>query len=147
MQFEKDELGNYIGYHWEGGETFEFAGAVNLSMDTLNNDRALFISNTPGAGWGDAHSRLLKVVFSVNKPYPTFTYLRDKSVNAYHILLGFKDGDGKTTLTRHYIREGSHLAGLVRQGFNLFMLDDPKEDLPEAFITEPKKWVIAIEEM
>lgn len=147
MQFEKDDQGNYIGYHWEGGETFEIAGSVNLTLDTLSNDRALFVSNTPGAGWGDVQSRLLKVVFRVNKPYPVFTDFRDESPTAYPNLLMFEDGDGVNTLARHYIQEGSHLAGLVEQGFNLYMLDDPKEDLPEAFITEPKRWVISIEEI
>lgn len=147
MQFEKDDQGNYIGYHWEGGETFEIAGGVNLTLDTLSNERALFVSNTPGAGWGDVQSRLLKVVFRVNKPHPLFTDFRDESPTAYTSLLAFEDGDGKTTFARHYVKEGSHLSGLTEQGFNLFMLDDPKEDLPEAFITEPKRWVISIEEV
>lgn len=146
MQFERDDQGNYIGYHWEGGETFELAGANKLSLENLDNDRLLFVANTTDSDWGDKHSRLLKVVFQA-KPYPLFTDFRDNSPNSFNGLTTFNDGDGVTTFARHRVRTDGSLPDLIQDGYNLFMLDDPKEELPEAFITEPKRWVISIEEV
>jgi len=142
LPFEKDSNGNYIGYHCEGGETFELSGGVKLTLDTLEDDRLLFISNTPNAGWQHDDARILKVVFKVNKEYPTDTDFRSKSDCSYTNLSAFTEGDK----TRHFVMEDSILDSLTKQGYNLFTLDDPTEQLPEGFITNPKQHVISIEE-
>lgn len=36
-----------VSYHVEGGETFELAGSVSLSMQTLTSERPLFLCNNP----------------------------------------------------------------------------------------------------
>lgn len=142
LPFEKDEVGNYIGYHCEGGETFELSGGINLTLDTLDDNRILFISNTPYAGWQHDGARILKVVFKVNKEYPTDIDFRNKSDWGYTNLSSFTENDK----TRHFVMEGSILEDLTKQGYNLFTLDDPIEQLPEGFITNPKQHVVSINE-
>lgn len=142
LPFEKDKDGNYIGYHCEGGETFELAGGTRLTLNTLDNDRILFISNTPEAGWQHEDARVLKIVFKVNKEYPTDKNFRSKSDYGYINLAAFTEN----TKTRFFIMENSILDNLTKQGYNLFTLDDPIEQLPEGFITHPKQHVISIEE-
>lgn len=146
MIFEKDASGNYIGYHWEGGETFEISGQIPLTIDTLDSSRVLFIAPTPDVGWGDGTDRLLKVVFKVSKEWEVCTDFRSTAPTSYTRMLAFQEHTSDSP-SKHYVEPGSYLAGLVNDGYNLFMLDDPAEDLPEAFITEPKKWVISIEEV
>lgn len=147
MRFEKDETGNYIGYHVEGCETFIGAGAVPLTMDTLDDNRLLFVSNNPNS-WVSKSERVIKITFKVNKEYPLFTNFRDQSPDSYINLHEFSDQDlEKGILSRHYVGKDSTLEKLVGEGYNLFMLDDPKEDLPEAYITNPKRWVVSMEDL
>ena len=51
--FKQLENGLYVGYHAEGSETFELAGSVKLSMETLHDDRPLFLCHDRNIWSGD----------------------------------------------------------------------------------------------
>lgn len=46
-KYFKQEGELFVGYHVEGGETFELSGSVPLNINTPRDDFPLFIANNP----------------------------------------------------------------------------------------------------
>lgn len=131
MHFKQTDQGHLVGYHWEGCETFQLAGAVRLSMESLDNARPLFVAHVPDGGWESG--RLYEITF---KPLKKF---EAADAAEFDQLLHHSDRGGWAA--------SPLLIDLAAQGHRLFCLNDaPKWDA-EAFIWQPKEAVISIRDI
>lgn len=75
--------GLFVGYHWEGGETFEETGNQKLTLESVKGTPALFLCHDP-LTWAPTHLdiadyRLYRIVFEMPELEAVFS-----SINAYH---------------------------------------------------------------
>ena len=138
--FQRDGEGNYIAYHWEGGETYEIAGKVPLTLETLNNDRPLFLCPNKDE-WDPKHieDRDSYSLYEIKiKPIDLVHY---KVFDAYHSLLKF---DSELS----QFKETNYLKELKSASFRLFVLgENDKDELKEAFLVTPLKYVLSINKL
>lgn len=138
--FDFDNTGKLLGYHCEGGETFEYGGSVPLTMETLDDGRLLFMGNNVDE-WVPHHLnlgdyKLYKITF--DKPPKTKVF---RDFNEYHELFSWND---KTN--RYDIQP--KLQALIDTGYRLFVLDrNTQDELTESFLINPKQYVRSIEEI
>lgn len=131
MHFKQTEQGYWIGYHWEGCETFQLAGAIRLSMESLDNARPLFIMHLPDSGW--VSGRLYEITFRPLKKYQAMD--REE----FDCLLDYSDAEGWSPTDTLLELEG--------KGHRLmWMATDDRRDT-EAFIWQPKDAVVAIRDI
>lgn len=120
-----------LGYHVEGGETFENGGSTHLSLATLHDARPLFICADKSRWWSDhlpeAHLRLYEIEFEK----PTQKVFTDET--EYDLLLQWNEEK------KVYVYS-SKLLRLVSEGYSLFTLKTNTE-LPESFLINPTKYV------
>lgn len=124
-----------IGYHVEGGETFDIAGGQELSMKTLSDQRPLFVCGDK-TQWYPTH--LPEAGFRTYEvKYETPKEISYNSYDKYHDLFGF-DGKG-------YVIKPS-LQKLIDEGYHMFTLlpQNDRKELPESFIIQPTKYVKSI---
>lgn len=127
--------GCYVGYHWEGGENFEEAGGVRLSMDSLDNNRPLFLSNSHMSDWDpgiyEPDALLYQIVFKIPPTHPMFT-----DIDEYMDLTCVKAGFHVVT------KKQKRLAG---EGYRFFIVGgNPKCHSEEAMLIRPRDWVVSI---
>lgn len=141
MYFKQDSNGLFVGYHFEGGENYEEAGSVRLSLETLDNNRVLFMGDSPEGGWRDTEftpdGRLYEIHFKQVKIHPPF-----KSFDEY---INLTDLSMKYGSAGHRIRKGSKLDKLVKEGYRVFcMMDNDRDETHEGFLALPKESVVSI---
>lgn len=135
--FEQTPDGKLVGYHCEGGETFENGGSVALTMKTLDNNRPLFLGRNTDE-WVPKHLnlkkfRLYKIIFEQPSKVMTF-----KSFEEYQSLLEWNPRDKRYMWSEE-------LEKLFDQGYRLFVLDkNDADELTEAFLVCPKDYVKSI---
>lgn len=138
--FDKTPEGLVVGFHCEGGETFEYSGTGKLTLDTLDNNRPLFLSHDQHQ-WVPYHLdlkdyRQYKIIFE--QPAKVMTY---SSFNEYQNLYGWNSKDNRYVWSEE-------LEKLFDQGYRLFVLGkNDKDELTEAFLICPKEYVKSIEEV
>lgn len=138
--FEKNEDGLLIGYHCEGGETFEETGSKPLSMLSLDNSRFLFIGKNQHE-WTPFHLdlseyRLYQVVFKYTSKIAVFDVFSE-----YQKLFQYSSD-------KKEYRRSKELQKLIDAGVYLFILDkNDQDELTEAFIVNPKDHVTFIKEI
>lgn len=143
INFEKNEDGNYIGYHIECISDCKENATSQLMVETLNNDKPLFLSNNP-RHWYPFHLnqpdnyRVLKVVF---KPCMAKSFDKEKSYARLFHMIAYKDNPN---LYKFKMKNAGKK--LLEQGYQLFILD-PKDELHEAFLCNPVDHVVSIEEI
>ncbi len=142
--FEELADGTLVGYHIEGGETLDGSGLPPLSMETLTDSRTLYMCNNPIEWFADhllgkINQRVLKVTFrkvtSQEYPWEHYMSMRPRTANLL-------DGEEATSFDpcgcETYIRTGIYLH---------YTLGEPKGELTEGFLIQPKQHVISIEEI
>lgn len=126
-----------IAYHCEGGETFYRGNGVPLSLDTLDNNRFLFIS--PNASeWYPCHLD--------SKDYTLYeiTYESSSNVKVYDSFSDYHSLFGYDELLDRYIAN-DNLLSLIKEGYSIFILGkNDKDELQEGFIIRPKDCVKSI---
>lgn len=146
LYFEKTQEGFAIGYHVEGGETFNEAGVGEaLSLDSLTDQKLLYLCANPHE-WFPYHLkvpyhlkeqeneyRVYKVVF---KP-PTSLIVSEWQTYF----------DLKPDLISNRIKDKDRATQLSDLGVNLVIYpgQDDKKELSEAFLMYPRRWVVSIE--
>lgn len=139
--FNIDKNNNLIGYHCEGGETFEDVNNIPLSMDTLNNDRILFLCNNT-TEWYPNHLnnldnfKMYSIIFKQPLKYKTYN-----SLKKYLDLFDYNDE------LKNYFPT-NETQKLINKGCHLFILGKNIEnELTEAFLVYPKNYVLSIMEI
>lgn len=128
---------NFVAYHWEGCETFELGGATPLSMESLDNNRFLFLTNNPN-NWKS--ERLYEVQLRKVKTYVA------PSQEAYN-LFGVSESklfgvsESKYATEYHWT---PRLCMLVENGFRFFVYEPTNGEMPEGFLVYPKESVVSI---
>lgn len=124
-----------IGYHIEGGETFENVDCIPLSMETISNNRPLFICKDPfqwNCDYLNTPLRILEIGF-----LPHIKEFNTHLNEVYHSLFKWRE------MTKDYI-----YGDLVRNNsyINLFTLNEINDcnELQESFIVNPADWVKSI---
>jgi hypothetical protein len=129
-----------VGYHVEGGETFELSKTGELSMGTLDNARPLYMCDNP-VEWYPAHLKYHRDyrVYAISYNVPTLS-LNFKNWEEYNSLV---EWDGKK-----YIRS-KDLKKYISAGYHLFTLDkdNDKGELTEFILINPKEYVVSIKPM
>lgn len=139
-KFEQDEQGLHIAYHAEGGDTFELAGSIPLSVETLDDNRPLFVSNN-NEDWISSHLpegtiRLYKIRFTLPKQKIFKTYREYQEVNP-----GWNEED------RVYVYS-KKLEKLLKEGYRMFSVgENERYEIPESFIINPTQYVKSIEKV
>lgn len=123
-------------FHVEGGETFELAGSVPLSLATLDDCRPLFLCEDKSwlRSWPEGQPYRLLVV-SVK---PGFKVWKTDDLREYWKLCQWSEERGweyRPALRR-----------LLKEGFDCFSFKGKNEagDPPEMFFINPTAWVTAI---
>lgn len=141
--FERTIDGLYFGYHCEGGETFDLAGNIPLSVETLDNDRILFLANHY-MDWYPFYLsmdkreryRVLRCYFKM--PEKTLTF---NKYDEYHELFRY------VTKTDRLVRT-EKLNKYIEEGYHLFILgENDQKEITEAMLIYPKNYVTIIEEI
>lgn len=134
LEFQQLPSGLYVGYHVEGGETFELAGSIPLSMETLHNGRPLYLSNSK-EHWFSTHLkaedfRVYEIHFEM-PPHKTYdTYAEYQKVNPMW------------DETNRCYRYSAELEHLIDQGYHMFSVGkNEKGEIPESFIINPTHYV------
>lgn len=140
LYFEKTQEGFAIGYHVEGGETFNEAGVgETLSLGSLTDQKLLYLCANPHE-WFPYHLkeqeneyRVYKVVF---KP-PTSLIVSEWQTYF----------DLNPDLISNRIKDKDRATQLSDLGVNLVIYpgQDDKKELSEAFLMYPRRWVVSIE--
>ena len=139
-KFEVDEKGLSIGYHYEGCETFELAGSIPLSMETLHDRRPLFLGNNV-EDWSSDYLkntpiRLYKINFVLPKQKVFETYKEYQEVNPMW-----------DETNRMYVYS-KKLKKLLDEGYSMFSVgENERYELPESFIINPTQYVKSIEKI
>ena len=128
-----------IAYHIEGGETFELANNIPLSMKTLHDNRPLFLCSNPKE-WFPYHLkdksgyRVLEVTFIMPEHGLSF-----KHYDKYHELFWYSSENNE------YIYS-SVLEEHISNGFHIFVLDEDNDqkELSEIMLINPSKYVTSI---
>lgn len=137
--FKRDGEGNYIAYHWEGGESYDEAGRFPLSMETLN-ERPLFIGPSPDE-WDPKHLPDRKNYTLYQIKIKPMDLVRFTEFDTYHSLL-------TTNKESSYLSESEYLERLKSFSFRLFVLgENDQNELKEAFLLNPRKYIISIEKI
>lgn len=139
-EFQQLPNGLYVGYHVEGCETFELAGSVPLSMETLRDDRPLFLSHSDDFWFPnhlpEADFKLYEIQFSLPKEKTYNSYKEYQKVNPW-----FHE-ESKT-----YIYSKA-LEKLIDEGYHMFSVgENEKKELPESFIINPTQYVKSIKKI
>ena len=134
-KYFKQEGELFVGYHVEGGETFELAGSIPLSTDTLRDDFPLFIANNPSE-WFPHHLenkdeyRVYKILF---ERIPFFVF-NEQSLYMKNTPRHLRDRDGRLCADT-----------MIQNGVRLFILDEnDANDLTESCLIYPSKHVRSI---
>lgn len=140
LYFEKTQEGFAIGYHVEGGDTFNEAGVgETLSLGSLTDQKLLYLCANPHE-WFPYHLkeqeneyRVYKVVF---KP-PTSLIVSEWQTYF----------DLNPDLISNRIKDKDRATQLSDLGVNLVIYpgQDDKKELSEAFLMYPRRWVVSIE--
>lgn len=148
--FKENKNGDLIGYHVEGGETFELSMFPPLSLKTLVDDRPLFLGYD-SQSWFPMHLnvenyKVLEITFSKPK------CLMIDNIEEYSDLIivrGFEppEHNGEITVTT-LSDKGKKL---YKEGYRLFCLTNHvtstgQADLLEAFLMDSSKYVKSIKE-
>lgn len=135
--FQQLPNGQYVGYHVEGCETFELAGCIPLSMQTLHDDRQLYLSASKD-DWFPTH--LKEKDFSLYEIH--FEMPKHKEFDSYNEY--WKINPTWSDKTRSYTRS-KELNKLITQGYEMFSIgENEKGETPESFIINPTKHVKSI---
>lgn len=131
--FKRVDLNTYIGYHIEGGETFELAGSVPLSMDMLRNDRPLFLCNDPGVWMNTDDQCVYEITFKLPKA------LVFHSNSDYHSLFRYVAASNTWQYTKR-------MTQVLRSNFEGFILETENDrgSESECFLIRPKDCVLSI---
>lgn len=137
-----EELDNdiLVGYHIEGGETFDNTGLPALSMDTLTDSRALYLCDNPKEWFashlvGKIYQRVLKVKFHKTNSQ---LYQWDDYMNIAPMARDDESESRDLSGNELYMLTGVYLH---------YTLGFPRGELTEAFLIHPTKHVISIEEV
>lgn len=149
--FNTNSEGNLVGYHVEGGETFMLSTFPPLSLETLADDKPLFLGYEPRS-WFPTHLdiegyKVLEITFS--KPKILFI----DNIEDYNDLIVIKEfespehGNREITVTTLSDRGKE----LYQEGYSLFCLTNHvtstgQADLLEAFLMDSSKYVKSIKE-
>lgn len=131
-----------IAYHIEGGETFELANKIPLSMETLHDNRPLFLCNNPKE-WFPYHLkdksgyRVLEVTFTMPERGLSF-----KHWDKYDELVVYSSENNDYVYS-------SVLEEHISNGFHIFVLDEDndRKELGEIMLINPTKYVTSIREI
>jgi hypothetical protein len=132
--------GLFVGYHVEGSDTFDLAGGIPLTMETLRDDRPLFLSHSD-EHWFPRHLpeadfTLYEIHFELPKEMTYDSYEEYQKVNPWW------DEDN-----RKYIHTPT-LKKLINEGYHMFSVgENEKKELPESFIINPSLYVKSIEKI
>ena len=134
------ENGLYVGYHVEGHDTFDLAGAIPLSMETLHDERPLFLSTNKEDWFPDhlprADMRVYEIQFALPKEKICLTY---KEYQIYN--------PGWNETERKYIRP-AELEKLIAQGYHMVSVgQNERREIPESFIIYPTLYVKSISQI
>lgn len=140
LDYKFDEQGLCIGYHVEGGETFELAGSISLSMETLHDDRPLFLSASKTYWFSDhltkVKLRVYEIHFEMPKHLAFDTYKEYQEVNPWW------NEDKRTYIF------GKKLTKYIKDGYGMFSVgNNEKNETPESFIIHPTEYVKSIKEI
>ena len=134
-KYFKQEGELFVGYHVEGGETFELSGSVPLNLNTLRDDFPLFIANNPNE-WFPHHLenkdeyKVYKILFE-RIPFFVFSKQSEYMKNTPYPL---SYNDGKLRVT-----------DMTKNEIHLFILDRNDEgELTESYLIYPSKHVRSI---
>ncbi len=135
-------MSRWTFYHFEGGLNFEEGGNRRLSLDSLDNERLLFLSRDIDS-WQSfiEDQRLYRVTIKPVKEYPIIS-----EWDKYFNLSTFSTIHG---IKKHTVGKNTELASYVDEGYRLFELDkfNDKNELPELFLVKPKESVLSIEDI
>lgn len=138
MYFRKNARGNYVGYHHQGGENFSESGGIHLSMDTLDNERPLFMANEANTEWNGWEVEPDGTLYEIEFGSDVKIWHTD-NLKAYWDLTLFTY---RSEFKQH--RYSPMLEKLMAEGYRVFLCI-PQNESSEGFLVYPKQHVIGMQ--
>lgn len=132
--FKQLPNGLYVGYHAEGGETFDLSGNVPLTMETLHDDRPLFLSYSKDHWFAEHLPKGSVVLYEIHFVLPK--QMNYSSYDEYQKVNPGWDENNKVYIST------PKLTKLISEGYNMFSVGvNEIGETPESFIINPTKYV------